>query len=491
MSRLIANLTDNTRLNANIGGGDSWESFWATLIRRGNTVGPISVTPQSYYTNSGATTRTVGAAGDFVSLITAYAASVAGDVIELIDDTLTLEAVLGINTGVDGGGKSVKIKGKSTKTTVTLFNAANPIIVTAIATASIEFENIIFDENNGNPALRNFSTANDGFIHFINCEIDGGDSILIFDCKELVFDGVVFRNQIDTEVISYSSTAGINASAKIICNDCTCDYAAIDSFINHSWTGPTKLDFVSITNSDIKINRKIIYHAEWEVNEIDFRGNTFTNDSVTGILKLGVEATGANIDHYAAYNGGTAYVIGDIVDYEANLWECTANTTGNAPSKVSSFWKVAEVITGTIENNLIKKVTYSASGHGLFLGFGSYNFSVKNNIVTNFWWNYVIKGVNNTIQYNAAGEGFRGFAFVANDQAIFSNNTSRSDDDFAFSASIQAVGGTDVDNTTIRDNILTNTINGDDIFFCLSLLNTFNQNIYYGDEPDANQHWLI
>jgi hypothetical protein len=97
----------------------------------------------------------------------------------------------------------------------------------------------------------------------------------------------------------------------------------------------------------------------------------------------------------------------------------------------------------------------------------------------------VVKGHNNTIQYNCTGKGFRGIGVFANDQALIANNTFRCELDRPIEINVQSSGGTNVDNTTIRDNILENVVNQDDICRLTSELNTYNQNIYFGDEPQA------
>jgi Tfp pilus assembly protein PilV len=42
----------------------------------------------------------------------------------------------------------------------------------------------------------------------------------------------------------------------------------------------------------------------------------------------------------AAYNGGTAYVVGDTATYSGAWYRCTAAGTGQTPSSGSSYWTV-------------------------------------------------------------------------------------------------------------------------------------------------------
>ena len=451
------------------------------------TVGATDVISEEYDTNNNSTTITVGATdADYTDLITAYSSASTGDVIELLDDTHSLSTRLNINKGVDVNGKAIKIIGKSTKTTLIMFNVTLSIQILNAGT-SIEFENIIFKENNSFEPIRNVQTANDGFVHFINCELDGGQSPQFFNCKELVFDGFEFKNQVDSEAVRYVINTSSSEGSKAICNNVTCDYSGINTFFNNIVTDGYKTQSISITNSNIRINRNLILGIDTEVNTLDIRGNTLEAVGSSGLLNIGVEAVLDVLNEFDVYNTSTAYAIGDYVQYSANAWEATSLNTNSPPSKNSPDWKVAEVITGAIEHNTVKKTTYAASGHGLFIGFGCYNFSIKNNIITNFFWNYVVKGVNNSIVRNCAGIGYKGFSFFANDQYLISNNTSRSESDNAISLSFQytSEGATNVDNTTVRDNIFTCETPSDVIFITTSILNSYNQNIYYGINPTA------
>jgi hypothetical protein len=158
------------------------------LIARNNTVGPIPVTSESYDTNDGVTARTVGAAGDHATVFAAFNVSSLGDVIEIIDDVVTETLGLNITTGVDGGGKAIKIKGKSTKSTWNLAAVSFPILMNS-AVASIEFENISFVESTAANPFYSLSSVINGFNHFINCDFNFAGNINIYNPKEAVFDG--------------------------------------------------------------------------------------------------------------------------------------------------------------------------------------------------------------------------------------------------------------------------------------------------------------
>jgi len=55
-------------------------------------------------------------------------------------------------------------------------------------------------------------------------------------------------------------------------------------------------------------------------------------------------ADGASIRHLGAYNAGTAYVVGDIVERDGSSWHCIASTTGNAPPSLpttsNTWWEL-------------------------------------------------------------------------------------------------------------------------------------------------------
>jgi hypothetical protein len=68
--------------------------------------------------------------------------------------------------------------------------------------------------------------------------------------------------------------------------------------------------------------------------------------AAVGLFKLsfGVICTAANF--LGAYNGGTAYVIGNVVTSGGVYYTCISNTTGNAPPN-ATYWSVSQPANGT------------------------------------------------------------------------------------------------------------------------------------------------
>ena len=469
-----------------------WDSYWANHIR-GNTVGVIAVTPESYDTNADATTVTVGASGaTYTNLITAYNAASAGDVIELIDDTHTLTAALFPNKSADGTGKAIKIKGKATLTTLNLADVADPIYATW-ANAAIEFENIAFVDpfDDTNP-LYILSTVTDGLLHCINCTFDFAGNMTIQNSKDLVFDGCTFTGTTAAQVMVLTITATINAAAKWIFNDCTSINTTPNYFFRVIESGDVRINELFITNSNFYAGVRALRGTTY-ANNFSIKGNTIRCIGASAGVVFGAEATGLTIPGFSAYNAGTSYVTGDVCYNVGVLWESVNNSLNSEPLKANVNWKPAELYTGEIENNLIYRDTYAAAQHGIFVGYGCYDVSVTNNIVSNFWYNAVFKGFNNTIQYNCIGSGSIGMAFFANDQAIVSNNTIRVGDNQGILYGPQATAGIGPMVTTFRDNIVYTPDATDVILQDFSDRwtaypgdsNTFNQNIWFGNTPKA------
>lgn len=450
------------------------------LTIRGNIVGKTLVTKQSYDTNSSATWRTVGASGaNYTSLATAYVAAPLGSVIEIIDDSISLTEAYNFTKVADANGKAIKIKGKATKTTINLFNTTYPLMLSQ-ANSCIEFENINFVSTSNIP-IYNLEACNNGFLHFINCTFNFTGSIYLYSSKETVFDNVSFIGCTAYSVMKVVIANVISDTAKLIINAATINNTTPTYFVETVATGTKKLNTISITNSELicGVGNPAVLMALY-YNNIDFRGN-YSNT----LLHVANEISGTAVPPYTNYNAGTTYAVGSYTCYLYNLWKCKAETTGNAPALNSAYWEVAKIVTGTIENNTIIRETYSAQGHGIFLGYGAHGFSVKNNIVSNFAWNYVVKGVENTIEYNCAGKGLNGFSVFANEQTSVRNNTSRGEDGFGLRLAPQATGGTSVVTTDFKYNISTYDIAAKIGLFASynvgdTIDNEFTGNIYYG-----------
>lgn len=462
------------------------------LKSRGNTIGSIEVTPESYDTNNGETTITVGASGaDYTSLTAATDAASAGDVIEILDDAVTLTDDILINIGIDGNGKGLKIKGKSTKTTVNMYSTTYPFTIRDEASC-VECENLIFVDPNANFPIYNFATNVGGFIHFINCEFRLKGNMYLLNSKETVFDGCTFTSALTAnQHLNVINNANLDTEAKIIINNCEFTNTNSGHVLRLTNGNNVRLKELHITNSTFELTGKVVERVDSDqvaYSYVSAKGNTLHGTQIG----LGAEASVLVIDGFDAYNSATSYTTGDYCYIYGVLWECVSDCLDSEPSRTNTNWKEAEICTGEIENNLIYSTTQSGY-HGIFVGFGCYDFSIKNNIVTNYTFNYVIKGHNNTIQYNASGKGYNGFSIFANDQALVANNTSRSEDYVCIEYGPQGAGGIGPTNTIFRDNIFLNPVNGDNIFTDLYArwtsypgdTHTFNQNVWYGDSPYA------
>ncbi len=421
-----------------------------------NIVGLTTVNTSGYPTNNGVTNITVGASGaDYTSLINAYAAANAGNVIQIIDDTLTLASALVISKTVDGSGKAIKIKGKSTKTVLKLPDVATPISGTTPTGLSVEFENIEFLEDaHGSVNYMCYFANVTGFIHFINCDFWTTELQLMVGTARVVYDGCTFTRGSQQRCIQANTVTAMKDTAIILINNCTVTPMCFGSFLSISRTNPQQFALVEITNSYIIPDNRII-NIQLDYDLVDSVVIKGCYASAEAPIYFGKEMSGSTISGINAYAVETTYNPGDLVTNIGNLWENISSCTGVAPNKQNTTnWRSAQIITGTIENNVLKPPAFIGSGHGLFLGFGCYGFSIKNNIITNFNYNYVIKGYNNTIQYNCSGNGAEGLAIFANDQASVYNNTIRNETLNALIAAPQCTPCEGLINTTFRDNIV-------------------------------------
>lgn len=420
---------------------------------RGNTVGVISVVPETYLTNTKATTRTVGASGaDFTTVNAAWAASSAGDVIEIIDDSTALSGALSLNRGFDADGLAIKIKGKSTKSTIVLFNTAVPLNL-ASNNRAVEFENIIFTEptNTVTNWINSVAANVTGFIHLINCEIQCRGIISITNIKELVLDNVVLNDtQAGSIALGFDST--VNAAARVLINNCTIDNDTENSYlIQFNQTGTATYHTVNITNSTITTDGNCV--SGRGILNLKIEGNTIQSLSGASI-NAGYEASGSAINGVTAWSNATNYVVGNLVDHKCILYRCLINNSNSAPNRdVNANWEIARLITGTFKNNLVYRTNYVTTGHGVFLGFGCYGFEVSNNIIDNYSYLLVVKGFNNSLKYNCLGKNnAAGILIYANDQNEIRNNTFRNNG-ICLIYGPQAEGMEGLINTIFRDNI--------------------------------------
>jgi hypothetical protein len=236
---------------------------------------------------------------------------------------------------------------------------------------------------------------------------------------------------------------------QIILNDCINSNTTPNHFVRFIKSASGVVNGLFVSNSNLYSGQQAI-RVDLSVKDFYIKGNTIRCVAATAGLKFGHEATGLDVQGFTAYNAGTPYVPGDTCDHVGVAWENVNASTGSEPSKSNSDWKPAELYTGAIENNLIYRDTYAASSHGIFVGYGCYDVSIQNNIVSNFWYNMVFKGFNNTIRYNATGKGDIGMAFFANDQLLVANNTIRIEDGQGFIYGPNDAGGIGPMETTFR-----------------------------------------
>lgn len=424
------------------------------LKPRGNVVGFSAVTPDSYVTNTKPTTYTVGASGaNYTTLNAAYAAAAAGDVIEIIDDSTTLTARLNMTKGVDANGNAIKIKGKPTGTRLNLFAHSYPFYLSA-AGASIEVENINFaeDTNTVSYPVWSVNTNTTGFVHLINCSFAlitrTNVKIYLQNTPKIVFDRITWGNyypECTIESTFVESGSYIKADLNVMTSP-----SDNHEFIKITQASTAKgFDAISITNCTTSTYDTFIDLVRTKARNIRIEGNKMQITTSAG-LYLGFE-TGAKAD----WSSATAYVIGDLVFHLGILYQCLVNNSNSEPNRdINTNWKRAELITGTVKNNTFYRTTYIGSGHGLFAGFGTYDMVIENNIVTNFWYNMVVKGHDNFIRYNCIGKGSPGGLYIfANDQQEVRNNTIRATD------SALSYGPNNADmqgliNTIFRDNLL-------------------------------------
>ncbi|MCP4255512.1 MAG: hypothetical protein GY775_19325 [Candidatus Scalindua sp.] len=453
-----------------------------------NSIGQQNVEAPTYNTNNKATTFTVGAVGaDYTDLAVAYAAASAGDVIELIDSSITMTSNLVFNKELDVDGNSIKIKGLPTKTTLNLNSSFVSCQVTGALQASIEFENIVYVDPGSNYAFQSKASANDGFVHFINCDIDIRTRMYFYDCKETVFDGCNFTMGSASPPLNYKATALSAADTKFVINNCTINNPALPTFL-YMVSDPANLNEIVITNSDLRVQEQIISFSRY-INNYRIEGNYLKSEISAGV-SFGWEWD-AVPTVFTAWDVGTPYLENNIRYHNFNLWQAVSANTGNEPSQASTFWKPAELFTGSIKYNTIMRDNYIASGHGVFLGFGCYNTELSNNIISKFWFNCVVKGVNNTISYNGIGGGSAGISIFANNQSSVHNNTIRIDNAESIEYGPQGNGliyGEGPQNTLYSNNIITHNGSNELLLCDLSVrwtifpgdTNIFNNNIYYG-----------
>ncbi len=451
-------------------------------------IGKQPVEAPEYQTNNKATTFTVGAIGaDYTDLAVAYAAASAGDVIELIDSSITMTSNLVFNKELDGEGNSIKIKGVPTKTTLNLNTSFVSCQVTGALQASIEFENIVYSDAGSTYAFQSKASATDGFVHFINCDIDISSRMYFYDCKEAVFDGCNFTMGSASPPLNYKATALSVADTRLVVNNCTINNPALPTFL-YMVSDPTNLNEIVITNSDLRVQEQIISFSRY-INNYRIEGNYLKSEISAGV-SFGWEWD-AVPTVFTEWDIVTPYLENDIRYYNFNLWQAVSANTGNEPSQASTFWKPAELFTGSIKYNTIMRDNYIASGHGVFLGFGSYNTELSNNIIARFWFNCVVKGVNNTINYNGIGEGAAGISIFANNQSSVNNNTIRVDEDESIEYGPQGNGviyGEGPQKTPYLNNIVSHNGVGEALLCDLSGrwavfpgdTNTFNNNVWYG-----------
>lgn len=419
-------------------------------LARGNTVGYITVIADEYETNSGATTYTVGASGDYATINLAYAAASAGDIIEIIDDETTLSARLTLTKTIDANGKSIKIKGKSTKSTMILKDDYYPLLCQTEG-GSIEFENIIFTEPTNTVGNIFRSTNNStGFFHFINCEIGIGvaSPFYLYNCKESVFDNVDFglvgiQNPFDNL---------LSTQARCIINNCRKN--TNNNGDNLVSLAPTDLayyyNYVSVTNSDITTKASCINVVN--AKSIRIEGN-YLHSINTSTIFTGKEANAASISDISEWDAVTLYSENTLVTYLGILYMCLTENIDTTPNQdINPNWQRARLTTGTIKNNTIYRTTYGPLTHGVFLGFGTYNFVIENNIFDNYWYTVVVKGHDNTIRYNGFGRGpVSSLLIYSNEQLEVRNNTFTSGGYFTYGPQyLNCVGPS---KTTFRDNI--------------------------------------
>jgi hypothetical protein len=79
------------------------------------------------------------------------------------------------------------------------------------------------------------------------------------------------------------------------------------------------------------IGNQVSYLGGYYICIANTTGNAPTNTSYWQQI--------SNAEAYlGSYNGGTAYVVGQQVSYLGSFWICISATTGNAPSTTSSYW---------------------------------------------------------------------------------------------------------------------------------------------------------
>ena len=431
------------------------------VLSRGNTVGVTSVTKDTYETNNGATTITVGSEGaDYTTINLAWAAASAGDVIEILDDSTTLTARLSLSKTVDENGKAVKIKGKSTGTVVNMYSGNSIGIICATEGGSAEFENIIFaNPENNITVFINYYDNTTGFLHFINCKINMGATVPLSlkNVKEFVVDGV------ETNEAYFAMTwdDDIDPGAKCIFNNLkSIREDDIQIIVFAALSTNKKYKYLSITNSDIQSGTKFAIHAK-RVSEFRIEGNSLKSLTLATFF-AGYEAGGATITAIDDWNNVDNYGIGDLVNYKCILYEALVENTNSTPNRdINEDWRRAKITTGVFRNNTITRDTYVDSGHAVFFGYGCYDCVIENNIFDNYWYNLVVKGHNNIIRYNCIGRGNGpGIGIYANDQSEVRNNTIRTDRS-ALQYGPQAPAQEGLINTMFRDNIFYGSNQGD------------------------------
>jgi hypothetical protein len=461
---------------------------WGQITQRGNTVGLKTVAGPSYLFNNNPTTRTVGASGaDFTALNLAIDASVAGDVIEIIDDTLILSAQDVITTGLSNG-VGLKIKGKSTKTVIQ-YNGASSYVF--LVRGALELENIILKDITGRAESIWVQETYNGILRAKNCEFQTTSRIRLGGVVEAVFDNCTF----DSCYVFMNATAN-NDTSRVIINDC--DANSADNFVevlrNNGY-----YNYLSVTNSRITSLDYAIDISNVAVQALDsfnISGNYFnlSNTSTGTSMYIGYGITDTVVTGVDNYNSAITYNVGDLTSLHGQCWENIQSSTGIEPNLTNpTYWRYPELITGRVENNLITKDAYSVGTHGLAIFIGAHNVKILNNIISKAWFGIVVKGHENTIAYNAVGNSFNSLSIFPYDQNSVHNNTVRNDIEYALLYGPTSPGGIGVDNTPFYDNIFDSDSNFINDRFNyqrnqVSLSNTFTQNIYASNDVGESSY---
>lgn len=121
-------------------------------------------------------------------------------------------------------------------------------------------------------------------------------------------------------------------------------YICIAATTGNVPTNPTYWQVVSAPNASEFIGAYSGTTAYLPGNQVTYLGSYYiciastTGNAPTNVTYWQLISTTNTYIYLGAYNGATAYVVGNEVSYQGSFWICISTTTGNAPSTSSSFW---------------------------------------------------------------------------------------------------------------------------------------------------------